>query len=940
MSGITPIAPSSAPTVFKVRCQSTRPGEAVFVVGGHEALGSWSTAMALPLTTSADTFPEWQSSAIPLIAGMMVEYKFVIQREDRQGSPQWQNFQGNYRVTPVAGKLIQAASDWDKAFAEITTSLPETVQTRAEGKAKGTKGTQRSEGTGIGDKAEADKVEPADVASEDKAADKATIDKAAADKAAADKAAADKAAADKAAAKHEKEEILLKMAESSVDKAAAEVASDCPLAVTLADRPMSRRNFSQSLMTLDVDDIPGTGTQGTPSTPGTQGTKGTQGTQGTQDTKGTQGTQGTGDEAAKASPKMSPKEDASPRKSPKAEAQDVESKDREEPAKTESTEVPEGDASQTPNEIEEPLKVPEEPERRGVSLRHITSFSALAEIAPAEAKAEHRKGKKVAQSHYDPYNLNVPVVVVTSEVAPFSKTGGLGMVAASYGFEFARNGHRTMVVAPKYKHYEGLRYIGETRVRVNDQEENVKYFYLRKDLEEGKGTDFLFIEGRGIERDGGLYNDNDGCEYPDNLHRFTLLCLAAMEAPLVLDINGQGRYGDKVTFLANDWQAGLVPVYMCYKYRRHNCYSQARVIYVIHNLGYQGQYYGYDACRFLGLDEKAAFDLVLGNCINLSKGALICADRVITVSPNYSKEIQTSAGGFNLQDFVSAKAASLRLAGILNGIDDCWDPLEDADIAANFSVENFEQGKAENKAHLQKLLGLEVNPDLCMIGFVGRLTWQKGIDVLASVISWLMQDTGNGVTGHVQLILMGNGEKQYSEALRWAETSYKGRVCGYVGFDPKVEHQMMAGCDLLLMPSRYEPCGLPQMYSQMYGTLPVVHATGGLVDSVKDISSGVQSATGFLVQPLSSDKLKEMLFQAVELNLKRKEDFHTMQRSAMPGLRERVQRLADWQTGRRRLSDYYWPKAMDEYDPVSVHLSSGILSRLCTGGAADRCRAL
>ena len=343
--------------------------------------------MALPLTTSADTFPEWQSSAIPLIAGMMVEYKFVIQREDRQGSPQWQNFQGNYRVTPVAGKLIQAASDWDKAFAEITTSLPETVQTR-EGKAKGTKGTQRSEGTGIGE-AEADKVEEPDVASEDKAAedkatiDKAAADKAAADKAAADKAAADKAAADKAAAKHEKEEILLKMAESSVDKAAAEVASDCPLAVTLADRPMSRRNFSQSLMTLDVDDIPGTGTQGTPSTPGTQGTqgtkgtKGTQGTQGTQDTKGTQGTQGTGDEAAKASPKMSPKEDASPRKSPKAEAQDVESKDREEPAKTESTEVPEGDASQTPNEIEEPLKVPEEPERRGVSLRHITLLACI-----------------------------------------------------------------------------------------------------------------------------------------------------------------------------------------------------------------------------------------------------------------------------------------------------------------------------------------------------------------------------------------------------------------------------------------------------------------------------------------------------------------------------------------------------------------------------------
>merc|ERR1719215_858615 len=142
---------------------------------------------------------------------------------------------------------------------------------------------------------------------------------------------------------------------------------------------------------------------------------------------------------------------------------------------------------------------------------------------------------------------------------------------------------------------------------------------------------------------------------------------------------------------------------------------------------------------------------------------------------------------------------------------------------------------------------------------------------------------------------MGNGERQYADALRWAEERYKTMVCGYVGFDPKVEHQMMAGCDLFLMPSRYEPCGLPQMYSQQYGTLPIVTATGGLVDSVKDLSEGVDKATGFFMPHAAADKAKETLYRAMELYLKRPEDFKKMQRTAMQ-------------------SDYSWPKAMDEYE--------------------------
>jgi len=402
------------------------------------------------------------------------------------------------------------------------------------------------------------------------------------------------------------------------------------------------------------------------------------------------------------------------------------------------------------------------------------------------------------------------------------------------------------------------------------------------------------VDHDSIQRGGGLYNGDDGREYGDNLLRFSLLSAAAMEAPLILHMGGY-PYGDKVMFIANDWQAGLVPLYLCYKYRRHGRYPQSRCMYVIHNLGYQGQYHGVKPTEFFNIDEQAAADVISGKSINLTKGALICADRVLTVSPNYACEIQTKEGGFGLDDYVKGKAHGLRLSGILNGIDDCWNPETDPKITRNFSVDNFVEGKAANKADLQRMLGLRQDPDAVLLGFVGRLTWQKGVDVIADLVNWLMEDTGNGVTGHVQLIMMGNGEEKYASALRWAESSYQGKICGYVGFDPKVEHQMMAGCDLFIMPSRYEPCGLPQMYSQQYGTLPVVHATGGLVDSVKDLSEGIDVATGFLVPYMSVDKMKDVLYSAMELFVKRREDFRHMQRSAMN-------------------TDFYWPRAMDQYE--------------------------
>jgi len=767
-----------------VECRRTRPGEAVFIVGSHPSLGLWSPSEAYALKTDAATFPLWSSMPLEFPPGKGIEYKFILQQENRSGNATWEDFDGNRVVGPSAGNVITARSAWGSKNS-MTSTVP------------------------------AADAPAADVPSGEPSAGRALPTR-------------------RKLSMQEEDQLNVVMAENSVEVASSEVRKESALANVMAEREPMRRNFSQSLLALDEDWDEGHAME------------------------------------HQASTQQAAEQDVAVVQTPAAE-QDEEEEPAAEAAFAAATDKP----------------------ARGVPLRHITSFSALTVMADAEEKAEARRGSKAkAQKHYEPFNTDVPVVIVSSEIAPWSKTGGLGLVAASYGYEFARNGHRCMAISPKYSHYENISYIGEQRVRVDGREELVKYWHRYMDYGDGQGTDYVFVDHPSIERQGGLYNGDDGREYSDNLFRFTLLSLAALEAPLNLVIRGS-KYGDKVLFLANDWQAGLVPLYLCYKYRCNRCYEQARCIYVVHNLGYQGQYHGVNSCNFFGVDQKAAHDLAMGNSVNLCKGALICSDRVITVSPNYMREIQTPQGGFNLQDFVRAKGQ--RLHGILNGIDDCWNPETDSNIVRTFGVDDFVPAKRANKLALQRSLGLAEDPDRVLIGFVGRLTWQKGVDVMGSIISWLMEDTGNGVTGHAQLIMMGNGERQYADTLRWGQQAYPGRVVGYVGFDPKIEHQIMAGADLFLMPSRYEPCGLPQMYSQQYGTLPIVTATGGLTDSVVDVSEGVDKATGFKISPLESGKMKEVVFRACEMFLKRPEDFRRMQQTAM-------------------LTDFYWPRAMDEYE--------------------------
>lgn len=462
-----------------------------------------------------------------------------------------------------------------------------------------------------------------------------------------------------------------------------------------------------------------------------------------------------------------------------------------------------------------------------------------------------------------------------------------------------------MVVSPRYDAYDGAHYVGYAKIWLDGREHEVQFFHLYQDLGDGNGTDYIFV-GHDCFMRGGLYCDpQTGKEYLDNLFRFSLLTVAALEAPLILNIRGH-TFGQDVLFIANDWQTGLLPVYHLYKYRRNNTYRNSRCVFVIHNIGYQGKYRlsKFPIDSYLGLPPDAigllqGEDLNLGDdCMNLMSAAILASDRVLTVSPNYAAEIQSPEGGQGLHEILQQKGHQQRMAGILNGIADEWSPKTDPHIPTNYSLRNFDEGKALCKKELQRSLGLHEDPGAALIGFCGRLCYQKGVHLITQIIPWLLTYESSGVLGRVQIILMGKGDDTYANQLSDAENHNKGRVCGYVGFDPKIEHRMLAGCDFLMMPSQYEPCGLPQMYAQAYGTVPVVHETGGLKDSVSglwDEHRDRETATGFLFCGFDENHLKERMYQALEVFHKKHDLFRQIQ---MNGLGK----------------NYYWPQAIDEYE--------------------------
>ncbi|KAM0069267.1 putative starch synthase [Helianthus debilis subsp. tardiflorus] len=480
-----------------------------------------------------------------------------------------------------------------------------------------------------------------------------------------------------------------------------------------------------------------------------------------------------------------------------------------------------------------------------------------------------------------PYNI----VFVTSEASPYSKTGGLGDVCGSLPIALAARGHRVMVVSPRYlcgdERFAGTVNLDcPTKVYCSGGVQEVDFFH-----EYRKGFDWVFVDHPCYRRPGNPYGDIYGA-FGDNQFRFTLLCHAACEAPLVLPLGGF-TYGQNCLFLANDWHAGLVPVLLAAKYRPHGIYKDARSIIVIHNIAHQGveaastycnlglpwEWYG--ALEWIFPTWARTHALDTGQAVNILKGAIVTADRILTVSEGYAWEITTPEGGYGLHELLTSRKFVVN--GITNGIDITeWDPSSDEHISSHYTADDL-SGKMECKIALQKELGLPIRPDCPLIGFIGRLDYQKGIDVILSAAPALLQDD-------VQFVMLGSGERQYEEWMRATEAAFNSKYRGWVGFNVAIAHRITAGCDILLMPSRFEPCGLNQLYAMRYGTVPVAHGTGGLKETVKTFNpyaEGEDEGTGWAFSPLTRECMLEAVRVAIKTYREHKTSWEGLMRRGM-----------------------------------------------------------
>jgi len=437
------------------------------------------------------------------------------------------------------------------------------------------------------------------------------------------------------------------------------------------------------------------------------------------------------------------------------------------------------------------------------------------------------------------------VLFATSEVYPLVKTGGLADVSASLPQALCDLGCDVQILMPGYPAaLETAAAAGSYRKSLRIGEYEVKLWQTRLT---GTEVRLWLVDCPSLfDRPGNPYKNEKGLDWEDNAQRFALFCRVG--ALMAAGDAGLDWQPDLVH--CNDWQTGLLPVFL------DSCSHRPRTLFTIHNLAYQGLF-SQQTFRSLGLSESLwRWDrLEFHGNLCFMKGGLVFSDRITTVSPGYAREIQTLEFGNGLDGVLRHRRE--RLTGILNGIDaDVWNPEHDPELAFNYRRDQ-KWNKARCKASLQEELGLEVNNGP-LLGFVGRLAEQKGLDWLTSVMPGLLERG-------CQFALLGSGESRYEEPLRQMSLHWPGQMSLTLGFDEGLAHRITAGADIFLMPSRFEPCGLNQMYSLRYGTVPVVHAVGGLADTVSDPDqSGIDRANGFRFSKADDQALLAALNRALD----------------------------------------------------------------------------
>lgn len=469
------------------------------------------------------------------------------------------------------------------------------------------------------------------------------------------------------------------------------------------------------------------------------------------------------------------------------------------------------------------------------------------------------------------------IVFASAECAPFVKTGGLGDVAGSLPAALVRAGAEVIVMVPKY---------ATIKDEYKAQMEHFSDFYVSL----GWRNEYCGLEK--LEHDGVTYMfiDNEryfARDYPygffDDGERFAFFSKAITESLQHLPA------GFECDILhCNDWQTALAPVFLREFYQGLPLYDRVKTVFSIHNVAFQGQFSDTVMEDILGVAHipAAASQLRCDACsINYMLGALRYADAITTVSPTYANEIQTSEFGEGLDGVLRERSYALQ--GILNGIDVAgFDPATDKRIAANYTVED-RSGKAVCKAKLQEELGLEVRDDRPLMVMVTRLTRQKGLDLVMYALDRIL-------AGGVQVAVLGTGDRDYEDSLRYFQDKYPGTMAARIEFDPALSQRMYAAADMFLMPSKFEPCGLSQIIAMRYGTLPIVRETGGLKDTVIPYNEFTGEGTGFSFSNFNGDEMGDAVFRAARLFWDNRDAWNQLVTQAMS-------------------QDFSWTRSADKY---------------------------
>ena len=472
------------------------------------------------------------------------------------------------------------------------------------------------------------------------------------------------------------------------------------------------------------------------------------------------------------------------------------------------------------------------------------------------------------------------ILFATSEAVPFIKTGGLADVAGSLPKCFDKRYFDIRVILPKY---------ACMKQEWKDKMEYVTHFYMDLGYKncyvgilqmEYDGIKFYFIDNEYYFSGPKPYDSA-----PWDLEKFAFFSKAVLSVLPVIDFRPDIIH-------CHDWQTGLIPVYLKDRFRGGEFFRDMKTVMTIHNLKFQGVWDTKSVREITGLPEYyfVPDKMEAYKDANLLKGGIVYADKVTTVSNTYAWEIQTEEYGEGLAEHLRYHQNKIR--GIVNGIDiNIWNPSTDKLLKANYDAKTVIENKKKNKKALQESLGLEVDEHKMVIGLISRLTNQKGLDLVNDVIPGVMD-------GNTQVVVLGTGDSWYEEAFRSYENQYKGSFCAYIAYDENVAHNIYSGCDALLVPSRFEPCGLTQLIAMRYGAIPIVRETGGLRDTVWPYNMFDNTGNGFTFDRYESGLLYDTINRAKTCYFENRASWDDMV------IRD-MNKDVSWETSARQYKDMY-----------------------------------